>query len=316
MLIPTSITAVWHHLLHHSSRTVGYVFAFTFLLTFSSYCNLAYAADGSSIHLALADVIYLYEREILSLKDQVVLYATLLLYSLSGFAVIFTGFSLIFLHQGSLQNFAWALVRLCLIIGFFKFFIVNGYDISRDIIASLTNIAYPDHSSNGYQNILNVLQDFFLLADEFAQSLSTRNILFYLFFMLPFFIIIVLIIVNFVITYIITLCVAVIGVIVVALGVLPFTRTIALNYLHMVIAYGLRLFCLCFIYRIGQGVIVTMISRLRGIITQGDLITIQDAGLVLFVMFFILFLSYTMPNIISRLVQPTMIGSIARLQAK
>lgn len=311
MLIPPS---VWHYMLHHTTRTVRYVLAFTFCLAISSYCNLAYADD--SIHLKIADVIYFYEQEILFLKDQVVVYATLLLYTLSGFSVILTGFSLIFLHQGSLHNFVWALVRLCLIIGIFKFLIINGYDLSRDIISSLTNIAYPDQSSNGYQNILNILQDFFLLADEFAHSLSTRNILFFLLFMLPFFIIIVLIIINFVITYIIALFVAVIGVIVVALGVLPFTRSIALNYLHMVISYGLRLFCLCFIYRIGQGVIIKMILNLRTILSQGELITLQDAGMVLFVMFFILFLSYTLPNIISRLVQPTLIANITHFQAK
>lgn len=315
MLTPLS---VWPQWLHHHTRTLSSVLTLILCLALSSYCNLAQAADSSSgsLHLSLNDVIYLYEQEILTIKDQIVDYTTLLLYALSSFTIVLTGFKLIFLHNGTLHNFMWELVRLCLIIGIFKFFIVQGYDISSDIISSLTNIAYPDYSSNGYQNILNVLNDFFALAGEFAQSISTRNIVFFLLFMLPFFALILLIILNFVITYIITLCVSVVGVIVVALGALPYTRTIALNYLHMVIAYGLRLFCLCFIYRTGQGVIINMIAHLRVILAKGELITIQDAGLVLFVMFFILFLSYTLPSVISRLVQPTTINTIAHLQVK
>ena len=287
------------------------------LLLWTVSCSLAHAAPTSaSLHLTIADIVYLYEQEILQLKDNVVFYATMLLYSLSGFAIVLTGINMIFLHQGSIQSFALSMVRLCLIIGIFKFFIINGYDISRDIMASLTDMAYGGQSHSGYQDILSILRDFFLLAEEYVKTLSTRNIFFFLFFMVPFFVIIVLIIINFVLNYIIALFVSVMGVLVVALGALPFTRGFALNYLHMVIAYGLRLFSLCFLYRIGQNVIADMIAHLRYILEQGEMITMQDAGLVLFVLSFILFLSYTMPSIISRLIQPTQINSLVNPQAK
>ena len=264
--------------------------------------------------LNMADVVYLYEAEILNLKNEVVRYASVLMFILAGFAVVLSGIKLILLKQGDLQDFVVVIVRLCLVIGICKFFIINGYDFSRDIIASFTNMAYAGTSGDGYQDVLKILLDFFHLAEEFAASLSTRNILLFLFFMLPFFLLIVLTILNFVITYIVALFVAVIGVVVIAFGVLSFTQSLAFNYIKLVIAFGLRLFSLCFIFKVGQLVISDMIEHLRLIIANGQIITIQDAGMVLFVMFFIFFLSLVLPHVISTLVYFTQQNLAAPLQ--
>lgn len=90
----------------------------------------------------MADVVYLYEAEILNLNDKVVRYASGLMFLLAGFAVVLSGIKLILLKQGDLQDFMAVIVRLCLVIGICKFLIINGYDFSRDIIASFTSMAY------------------------------------------------------------------------------------------------------------------------------------------------------------------------------
>lgn len=250
----------------------------------------------------MADVVYLYEAEILNLNDKVVRYASGLMFLLAGFAVVLSGIKLILLKQGDLQDFMAVIVRLCLVIGICKFLIINGYDFSRDIIASFTSMAYSESTGDGYQDVLRMMIDFFKLAEEFAMTLTTRNVVFYFIFMIPFYLLIVFIILNYVITYIVAFFVAVMGVIVIAFGVLSFTQSLAFNYIKLVLAFGLRMFSLCFIIKVGQLVISDLTEHLRLIIANGQVISIQDAGFVLFVMFFILFLSLALPHIVASLV--------------
>lgn len=269
--------------------------------------GVAYGAPASDplLHLSIADIVALYQRELISLHTEITMLASRLLYGLTLISVIFTGINLIFSRSGNFQLFFLYMVKLLLTIGIFQFLIIHGFQIASDIINSITALAYHGPDDPGYVSIMGILKDFFLLANEFAESLSTRNILFFCFFMIPFFIIIVILIVNFIVNYITAFLISSIGVLVVGFGAFGITRGLAINFLHLVLALGLRLFTLCFIFRAGQNVIDTMIAHMRRIIQAGEMITIQDAGMVLFVMGLILAMSLYLPAKAAALARPS-----------
>lgn len=284
-------------------KWVGLIILLLLMVTCFIAIPEAQAGVGLQGSIQLTDIIGAYQYNISLLYTKIQSYATNILFALVGISMVLSGINLMFIAHGTIQTFALTVVRLCLVAGIFHFLIIHGYNIASDIINSLSSMAYNSGSSgNNYQDIALILNDFFQLLVDYSDLLSNSNIVFFMFFMVALFTIIALLIINFAVTYVVAAFVSVVGILVVGLGTFESTREFALNYLRMVIAYGLRLFSICFIFRVGHNIAHQLITYLTQCVNQGGEISLQDAGYTMLIMLFVLILSYTIPSIIASLV--------------
>ncbi len=259
-------------------------------------------------------VVELYRYEFAQIQTRVINFCRDLLFYLASFAFVTTGIKLILL-QGEIKLFCYNMVRLMFTVGAVYFLIFNGPAISTDIVNSLISLAL-DHPIAGSGEKFDGVSQLFVISDFLAQSELLRNLVepdlgistASLMALLSFILIhglVALLTVIFAVTYLNAYFNAVCGVLVVVLGVFGFTRSISLHYLFHTLAYGLKLFTLCLIYTIGTRVLNGIFTDLNAINEANATISLQYLGLLLSVMFLIVGLAVSMPNMVASLVSNT-----------
>lgn len=276
---------------------------FCFIGALLSFSTNSYASDLLSSNLfSIGEVIDLYEKQAFLIYDNITQFATTVLYYFAVFSLVIAGIYQIFTH-GNIGDICFIIVRVLIIVGIFEFFIKYGYVISRDLINSLIGI-YSDYQT-GTAHVVEVFTNFYALVEEFAKGIQNQNSGFFILFLGSAYLIVTLLVIHYCITYIITLFVSLIGVIVMGLGGLSFTRAYAFNYFRLVLACGIKLFSLGFIFQISQQVILYLIIQLRYVVSQGEVVHVQEAGFVIMIMLFTLLLSYSLPSTLASLVYTT-----------
>ncbi len=260
-------------------------------------------------------VVELYRYEFSLMQERIIAFGRDLLFYLATFAFVTTGIKLILL-QGDIKLFCYNVVRLMFTVGAVYFLLFNGPAISTDIVNSLISLALdaPVGSPGGGEfdgvNELFVISDF-LAQTDFLRGLTEPDIGFSLAGLLAalsfvaIHAIVAFLTIIFAVTYLNAYFNAICGVLVVALGVFGFTRSLSLQYLFHTLAYGLKLFTLCIIYTIGTRIMAGIITDLTALDEANITISLQYLGLLLTVMFLIVGLSVSMPNMVASLVSNT-----------
>ena len=273
-------------------------------------------AQGAEVQpvFTLDYVVELYRYEFAQIQTRVINFCRDLLFYLASFAFVTTGIKLM-LQQGDIKLFCYNMVRLMFTVGAVYFLIFNGPAISTDIVNSLISLAL-DHPVSSSSEQFDGVSQLFVISDFLMQSELLRNLvepdlgfstasLLALFCFILMHALVALLTVIFAVTYLNAYFNAVCGVLVVVLGVFGFTRSISLHYLFHTLAYGLKLFTLCMIYTIGTRVLNGIFTDLNALNEANATISLQYLGLLLSVMFLIVGLAVSMPNMVASLVSNT-----------
>lgn len=246
------------------------------------------------------EVIQVFARELLHLQSNLQSFANHLLFGLGTITVVLTGFALLFRNRMDMSSFMGSMIYLILLLGVLKFFILNGYEVSRDILNSFSMLPLVGNSTWD-QSFSTLLDDFFKLIESFTTVLVTKTSLIFVVFLLINYSLLCLFLIKFAITYLIAMFTALSGIIILALGALKITRHLALNYFICVISQGLKLFALSFIFNAGHSIISAMLIAMQSQIAIGQIVRLQEISMVTFVMMFIVMLSYTLPQSLSNM---------------
>lgn len=246
------------------------------------------------------EVMQAFTAELMHLQSNLQNFANHLLFGLGTITVVLTGFALIFKNRMDMSSFMGSMIYLILLLGVLKFFILNGYEVSRDILNSFSMLPLVGNSTWD-QSFSTLLDDFFKLIESFAAVLVTKTSLIFVVFLLINYSLLCLFLIKFAITYLIAMFTALSGIIILALGALKITRHLALSYFICVISQGLKLFALSFIFNAGHSIISAMLIAMQSQIAMGQIVRLQEIAMVTFVMMFIVILSYTLPQSLSNM---------------
>lgn len=277
-----------------------------------AWCAQAQAAEPI---FTLDYVLELYRHEFGQLQQRIVDFCRNLLFYLASIAIVATGIKLILL-QDDVKFFCYNLVRLMFTVGAVYFLIFNGPAISTDIVNSLVSLALDRPMSSAQDEPFDGVTQLFILSDFLSQSEMIRDLMgqelgfslaslltglcFVLIHALVTFLTLI-----FAVTYLNAYFNAICGVLVVALGVFSFTRSISLQYLFHTLAYGLKLFTLCIIYTVGARILEGIMIDFKALEAAHATVSLQYLGLLVSIIFFILGLALAMPNMVASLVSDT-----------
>ncbi len=281
------------------------------LLLMLSTC--AHADEVQSV-FTLDYVVELYRHEFAQIQGRIINFCRDLLFYLASIAFVTTGIKLILL-QGDIKLFCYHMVRLMFTIGAVYFLIFNGPAISTDIVNSLVSLALdtPVSSTSGEFDGIDQLFAFteFMAQSKILDQLASSELTFSSTAILALcghvliWASVIFMVIIFAVTYLNAYFNAVCGVLVVVLGVFGFTRAISLRYLFHTLAYGLKLFTLCLIYTIGTRIMNGLVADLSAIHELQGTLSLQYLGLILTLLFFILGLAVSMPNMVASLISNT-----------
>lgn len=281
------------------------------LLLMLSTC--AHADEVQSV-FTLDYVVELYRHEFAQIQGRIINFCRDLLFYLASIAFVTTGIKLILL-QGDIKLFCYHMVRLMFTIGAVYFLIFNGPAISTDIVNSLVSLALdtPVSSTSGEFDGIEQLFAFteFMAQSKILDQLASSELTFSSTAILALcghvliWASVIFMVIIFAVTYLNAYFNAVCGVLVVVLGVFGFTRAISLRYLFHTLAYGLKLFTLCLIYTIGTRIMNGLVADLSAIHELQGTLSLQYLGLILTLLFFILGLAVSMPNMVASLISNT-----------
>lgn len=281
------------------------------LLLMLSTC--AHADEVQSV-FTLDYVVELYRHEFAQIQGRIINFCRDLLFYLASIAFVTTGIKLILL-QGDIKLFCYHMVRLMFTIGAVYFLIFNGPAISTDIVNSLVSLALdtPVSSTSGEFDGIEQLFAFteFMAQSKILDQLASSELTFSITAILALgghvliWASVIFMVIIFAVTYLNAYFNAVCGVLVVVLGVFGFTRAISLRYLFHTLAYGLKLFTLCLIYTIGTRIMNGLVADLSAIHELQGTLSLQYLGLILTLLFFILGLAVSMPNMVASLISNT-----------
>ena len=240
--------------------------------------------------------------------------AEVLLFYLTIIAIAWTGINMLF-KQGTLQSFMIYLVRLFIVIGLFKFLIVNSYDIASDIMASLSQLVTDTFGTSF--NISEPFNELFNLIETYGQAMARHNIIFAVFFLGLAFIVVAIIIANYITIYLESYMVSSLGIFVLGFGALKLTRSIAINYFKLVLVYSVRIFALNLLLNIGQVILRQTLEQISLSVSNGNPVTLQEAGLISIILVILLWLSFTLPRALASLIsnafaQPSSFNPVRR----
>lgn len=263
----------------------------------------SYAANGQGFEMNLAQILRAFEAEILAMKRSIYIFSKNLIFYLGVLAIACRGIYLI-LQQGTLFTFAVEFVKLIFLFGLIRFFLLNGYDFATDIINSLLSLI--NGNSLGNMTTTQTLNEFFEFVADFAQTLSPNNAIFFAIFMVLMYVAICFLFILYIVRYLSVLFILVFGSISIVFAVFRQTRFIVFNFVSLALGCALKFVALCFIIRVGEKIVSTLITNMRMDIITGLTLSLQDAGFVLLVLFLVCAAAFYLPMLLSKICMPVL----------
>lgn len=263
------------------------------LCLLSSSALAADASDYPTLESVLQQII----TSVQSLNQTIQEFSRNLLTILVLISMVFYGISLLFKTATNLVLINAYFVRLILVFGCFNYLILNGHQIARDIINSF--IMLPTMTTGTFTvAFTNSLNSFFQLVEQLSSLFINHQSTIFVVGLCIMFIILSLFLINFALTYLSAFFVSCMGILTLAFGMFSSTKFMAVNYLKLVLGYGLKMLTLSIIFVIGQDIFTSIFSIMQLQVVGGQVLTVQDMGLSIFIMYFIYAVSLRVPKIV------------------
>lgn len=266
-------------------------------------CGECEAAMPTSLsnELSIQEVMKLFETKVLDMRDSITDFCQTLVFYLGLISLVIEGSKAMLKHE-DFNYFFYILIRIFITFGLVYFLIFNGYSFATDLINSLIQLGTGMNSKGNLEGMLSLMQNFFNMADAMAEQMAGRSKNFYYAFTFISYALLAAFILRYVTYYVWAVLLCVLGLILVPFGVMQSTRFLAYSYLKNVLATGISLMTLCFVYIIGIEIISTLTTRVSNYIDAGGLIRYQDAGYVILVMLFVVCMGFCLPSMMGSMV--------------
>ncbi len=189
-------------------------------------------------------------------------YAYKIFYSLLFLTILINGFLLI-LKRSLLENFIFVIVKICLINGFYLYFLQNCFYIAGSIVDSFTMMV--GHTQVGPTELLaktlNLLSN--LISYNNLELLNLSYTFLAILVNLVFLFIMVFITAKFTAVYLASYLLASVGCIFISLSSLDSLKDLTSNYFKAILALGIELFITLIVANIGCDFIDNILSSVR-----------------------------------------------------
>ena len=273
------------------------------------------ASTSLSDEISLAEVLKLYEYKLLDMRMSIMSFCQTMMFYLGAISLVIEGSKAILRHADYFYIFI-AMIRIILTFGAIYFLIFNGYEFASDVINSLIQLGAGDEHRGNLEGMLQLIESFFTLADNYAKQMAGKSKVYYYVFLTVMFVLLVAFILRYVTLYVWSMLLCVAGMILIPFGALASTRGLAISYFRAVLATGIALMTLTIIYIIGIDVIRLLTIRINNYIASGGTIHLQDAGYIVMVMLFVVSMGFKLPSMMSSLVSVSSFNYFTRLSLR
>lgn len=263
-------------------------------------CNYAEAAPSAAPQVTFEEAMNRIVQAVRDVHSTVQDVSQKILASLVAIGLVCFGAKLFSRSQEIFTRFNIGFIYLILLFGCFNFFIVNGDKIARDVINSFIMLGANQVQSIGFSDIFN---NFFQLVDAFSNLFINQESLIFVLGLIVMYAILSLFLVNFALIYITSIFISCMGIFSFAFAFNKSMRFIAMNYVKLVLGYGIKMFTLYLIFFVGIDVFELLLVSMTMKVSAGQLITVQELGLTIFVLFFFLQVSRFVPDVMMGLVK-------------
>ena len=243
------------------------------------------AVTGSSAQAApvISDVISISQTvqfllgELLLLHQRLIFYANNFMVYIFTMAITLEGIKLILRHR-TLNTFVLSFVRIILVFGIIKVLILSSDLIAPDLVATALRLGGDNAIVSG--DISTVIGEIFALIEDYARSIISTNVIFFFIFVSIIYVCILVLVVYYILLFLNVYLSCSFGMFTITFAAFKTTRPIAWSYMLHLLGLMVRIAGMSAMICMSLEVITTLMIKMRYAALMGQIISVQDAGLV------------------------------------